>query len=146
MERLEHRGLHPIDVFISWTLLCQTGRLWASWHAKGSRRSMKKKKDSNIDVMYIYVSMYVWYSIAMLFTWTQVRSCQLAMKGLSVKLDPLEQTARYWVDQSKQRIYLGERNNRRLSLSLHRGHEGCIREVLQEDGHSSMYKDIIVCF
>jgi hypothetical protein len=27
------------------------------------------------------------------------------MKGLRVKLDPLEQTARYWVGQSKQGIY-----------------------------------------
>ncbi len=65
--------------------------------------------------------MYVLYNAAMLFTCTQVRSCQLAMKGLSGKLDPLEQTARYWVVQSKQRMYLGERTNRRLSLSLDRG-------------------------
>jgi hypothetical protein len=68
------------------------------------------------------------------------------MKGLSVKLDPLEQTARNWVGQSKQGIYLGKRTNRRLSLSLEQGHEGRIREVIQEDGRSSMYKVITVCF
>ncbi len=67
------------------------------------------------------------------------------MKGLSVKLDPLEQTAKYWVGQSKQGIYLGKETNRRLSLSLDWGHEGGIREVLQEDGRSSMYKVITVC-
>jgi hypothetical protein len=61
------------------------------------------------------------------------------MKGLSVKLDPFEQIARYWVGQSKQGIYLGKRTNRRLSLTLDRGHEGHICEVLQEDGRSSMY-------
>jgi hypothetical protein len=57
-----------------------------------------------------------------------------------VKPDPLEQTARYWVGQGKQGIHLRRRTNRRLSLSLDRGHEGCIREVLQEDSCSSMYK------
>jgi hypothetical protein len=38
------------------------------------------------------------------------------MKGLSVKLDPLEPTARYWVGQSKQGKYLRKRTNGRLSL------------------------------
>jgi hypothetical protein len=50
-----------------------------------------------------------------------------------VKPNPLEQ-----VGQSKQGIHLGRKTNRRLSLSLDRGHEGRIREVLQEDGCSSM--------
>jgi hypothetical protein len=62
------------------------------------------------------------------------------MKGLSVQPDQLEQTARCWVGQGKQGIYLRRRTKRRLSLSLDRGHEECIREVLQEDSHSSMYK------
>jgi hypothetical protein len=68
------------------------------------------------------------------------------MKGLSVKLYSLEQTARCRVGQSKQGIYLGNRTNRRLSSSLDRGHEGCIREVFQEEGCSSMYKIKTVCF
>ncbi len=62
------------------------------------------------------------------------------MRGLSVKPDLLEQTARYWVGQGKQGMRLKRRANRRLSLSLDRGHEGRIRKVLQEDGCSSMYE------
>ncbi len=135
----------PLYVPYTILYLCQTGRVWASQPAKGSGRSIKKK-DSNIDWLYICVSVYVSYSAAMLFTCTQVRSRQLAMKGLIVKLDPLEQTARYRVGQGKQKIYLGERTNRRLSLSLDRGHEGRIHKVLYENGCSSMYKDITVCF
>ncbi len=63
------------------------------------------------------------------------------MKGFSVKLDPLEQTARHRVGQSKQGLYLGNRTNRRLSTSLDRGHEGCICEVLWEEGRLSKYKN-----
>jgi hypothetical protein len=59
-----------------------------------------------------------------------------------VKCEPLEQTARYWVSQSKQENTSGKRSSKRFSLSLDRGHEGHIREVLQEDSCSSMYKDI----
>jgi hypothetical protein len=60
------------------------------------------------------------------------------MKGLGVKPDPLGQTARYWM--GNQEIHSEGETRRRLSLSLDRGHEGRIREVLQEDGCSSMYK------
>jgi hypothetical protein len=52
------------------------------------------------------------------------------MKGLSEKLDPLEQTARRWVGQSKKGKHLGSRTDMRLSSSLDQGHEGHIREVL----------------
>jgi hypothetical protein len=62
------------------------------------------------------------------------------MNGLSVKFDPLEQTARYWTGHGKQEAHLERETSRRLSLSLDRGHEGRIREMLQEDGCSSMYK------
>ncbi len=55
------------------------------------------------------------------------------MKGLGVKPDPLGQTARYWVTW-QQEIHLERETRRRLSLSLDRGHEGRIREVLQEEG------------
>jgi hypothetical protein len=41
---------------------------------------------------------------------------------------------------------LGKGTIGRLSLSLDRGHEGHIREVLQEDGCLSMYKFLTVCF
>jgi hypothetical protein len=62
------------------------------------------------------------------------------MKGLGVKPDPFRQTSRYWIGHSKQEIHLEREARSRLSLSLERGHEGCIREVHQEDGCSSMYK------
>jgi hypothetical protein len=62
------------------------------------------------------------------------------MKGLSVKSDPLEQTARYWMGQGKQKAHLEREASSRLSLSLDRGYEGRIREMLQEDGCSSMYE------
>jgi hypothetical protein len=62
------------------------------------------------------------------------------MKGLGVKPNPLGRTARYWMGWVKQAIHLERETSRRLSLSLDRGHEGHIREVLLEDGCSSMYK------
>ncbi len=62
------------------------------------------------------------------------------MKGLSVKSDPLEQTARHWMGPGKQEVHLERETSGRLSLSLDPGHEGCIREVLQEDGCSRMYE------
>jgi hypothetical protein len=62
------------------------------------------------------------------------------MKGLSVKFNPLEQTARYWMGQGKQGMHLERETSRRLSLSLDRCHEGRIREVLQEDSCLSMYE------
>ncbi len=70
------------------------------------------------------------------------------MKGLGEKSDPLGQTARYWRDHSKQVLHSEKETRRRRSLSLDRGHEGRIREVLQEDGCSSMYKSqscILTC-
>jgi hypothetical protein len=62
------------------------------------------------------------------------------MKGWSEKSDLLEQTARYWMGQSKQAAHLERETSRKLSQSLDRGHEGRIRKVLQEDGCASMYK------
>jgi hypothetical protein len=66
------------------------------------------------------------------------------MKGLSAKHEPLEQIARHLVGQSKQEYTRGKRASKKLSLPLDRGHERRIREVLQEDGRSSMYRAIIV--
>jgi hypothetical protein len=53
--------------------LCQTGRVWASWPAEKSGRSVKEKKNSNADVC-IYVCQYVSCSAAVLFTCTIMRS------------------------------------------------------------------------
>jgi hypothetical protein len=52
--------------------------------------------------MEIFVSVYIWCSAVVLFTCTLVLSHQSAWKGLSAKHEPLEQTASYWVGQSKQ--------------------------------------------
>jgi hypothetical protein len=62
------------------------------------------------------------------------------MKGLSVKSDPLEQTARNWMGQGKQEVHLERETSGKLSLSLNPGHEGRIGGVLQEDGCSYMYE------
>ncbi len=80
----------------------------------------------------------------MLFTCVLELSRQSASKGLSAKCEPLEQTARYWVGQSKQEYTWGKRTSKRYSLTLDQDHEGRIREVLQEDGCSGMYRTIIV--
>jgi hypothetical protein len=92
--------------------------------------------------MYICVSMYIWCSTKVLFTFVQVLDRQQARKRSSVKCEPLEHTARYWVGQSKQEYTWGKRSSKRFSLTLDRGHKGHIREVLQEDGCSSMYRDV----
>ncbi len=57
-----------------------------------------------------------------------------------MKHESLEQTARYWVGQDKQGRYMWKRAGQRFSLTRERGHDRCIREVLQEDSRSSMYK------
>ncbi len=65
-------------------------------------------------------------------------------KGSSAKCEPLKQTARYWVGQSKQEYTGGKRSSKRFSLTLDRGHKGRIREVIQDDSHSSMYSGIAI--
>ncbi len=101
-------------------------------------KKCKEENENNINVIQICVSVYISSSTVMLFTCRLVLSRQSARQGLSAKLEPLEQTARYWVGQSKQEIYLGERTSQRGSLTLDRGHEGRICQVLQEDGRSSI--------
>ncbi len=118
--------------------MCLTGRVRGSQPARRSGRSVKKSMNNNIYVMYI------WCSAVVLFTCTLVLSRQSARKELSAKYELLEQTARYWVGQRKQEYTWGKRRSKRHSLTLDRGHEGRIREVLQEDGHSRMYRTIIV--
>jgi hypothetical protein len=57
-----------------------------------------------------------------------------------MKIESLGQTARYWVGQDKQERYMWKRTGKRFSLTRARGHDGRIREVLQEDSCSIMYK------
>jgi hypothetical protein len=54
-------------------VLYQTGRVWTSRPAKKSVRSVRRKKNSNADVMYICVSS-MSCSVVVLFTCTLVRS------------------------------------------------------------------------
>ncbi len=42
--------------------------------------------------------------------------------------------------QDKQGRYMWKRAGKEFSLARGQGHDGCIREVLQEDSRSSMYK------
>jgi hypothetical protein len=57
-----------------------------------------------------------------------------------VKHEPVGQTGRYWVGQDKQEWYMWKRANKRFSLTRGRGHDKRIREVLQEESRSSMYR------
>jgi hypothetical protein len=56
----------------------RTGRVWASQPAKRNRRSVKEKKNSYANVMYICVSC----SAVMLFTCTLVRSRPYSNEGV----------------------------------------------------------------
>jgi hypothetical protein len=69
-----------------------------------------------------------------------VLNAQLAREGLSLKHEPLEANSKILGGPRQKRRMLIEESGKSLSLTLDRGHEGRIREVLQEDGHSSMYK------
>ncbi len=57
-----------------------------------------------------------------------------------VKHESVEQTARYWVGQDKQRRYLWKRVGKRICLTRGQSQDGRIREVLHESSRSSMYK------
>ncbi len=72
----------------------------------------KEEKDSNVDVMYIYMCAHVLYSVVMLFTCTLARSHPDSRKALGVKPDPLRQTARYWAEQGNKMHAQGERPER----------------------------------
>ncbi len=57
-----------------------------------------------------------------------------------MKHESMEQTARYWVGQDKQERYMWKGTLKRFSLTQERGHDGRIREVLQEDAVSAIKK------
>ncbi len=75
-----------------------------------------------------------------IFICTLVRSPSDSNEGVKCEARSVGANSKILGGQDKQGIYSGRRTSRRLSLSLERGHEGCIREVLQEDGCSSMSK------
>jgi hypothetical protein len=66
------------------------------------------------------------------------------MKGLSVKPDPSGTNSKIPNEAWQYEIHVEWKAIRRLSLSLDRGHEGRIREVLQEDGCSSCVQATIL--
>jgi hypothetical protein len=82
--------------------------------------------------------------MAVLFTCALVLSCLAGKGGCECETRAVKHTARYWVGQNKQGRHLWKKASKRFSLSLTRGHAGRIREVLQADGRSSMYKAMIV--
>jgi hypothetical protein len=96
--------------------------------------SVRRKKNSNADVMYICVSC----SIVMLFTCTSVRSHPDSKEGARCETRSVGINSKILNGVWQQGIHSERETKRRLSLSLDLGHEGCIREVLQEDGCASM--------
>jgi hypothetical protein len=64
---------------------------------------MKKRMNSKMIVMSICVSLYIGCVVAVLFSGTLVLSRPASEEGLSVKLESLEQTARYWVGQENKK-------------------------------------------
>ncbi len=80
-----------------------------------------------------------------MITESKIKCCLLVYKCKTVNKQtskPLEQTARYWVGQSNQEYTQGKGSGKRFCLTLDQGHEGSLREELQKDSRSSMYKDI----
>jgi hypothetical protein len=88
----------------------------------------------------MYVYQCVSCSIVVLFNCTLVRSRPDSNEGVGCETQSVETNIKILNGHSKQEIHLERETRRRLSLSLDRGHEGHICEVLQEEGCSSMYK------
>jgi hypothetical protein len=59
-----------------------------------------------------------------------------------VKPDPFGTNSKIPSEAWQHEMHVKRKARRRLSLSLDRGHEGHICEVLQEDGCSSIYKSL----
>jgi hypothetical protein len=79
-------------------------------------------------------------NVVMLFTCTLVRSHPDSKEGVRCETRSIEINSKI-LGWTWQQDACSEREaRRRVSLSLEQGHEGGIREVLQEDGCSSMYK------
>jgi hypothetical protein len=99
--------------------LCQTERVWASRPAKKDGRSIEEKKNSNADVMYIRVPMFVMYcKTVVLFTCTLMRSRPDSNEGVKCETRSVGTNSKILGGQDKQGMYLRRRTSRRLSLSL----------------------------
>jgi hypothetical protein len=82
----------------------------------------------------------------MVFTCTLVRSHPDSTEGVRCETRPSEINSKI-LGRAWQQDVCSERQRPgggSVSLSLQRGHEGNIREVLQEDGCSSMY-NLLLC-
>jgi hypothetical protein len=86
------------------------------------------------------VSVYIWCSVAMLFTNTLVLSCPVGKGGFERETWAVGVNCKILGGPKQIRWMLMEESSKILSLTLDWGHERRIREVLKEDGHSSMYK------
>ncbi len=128
---------HHIE--IKHLLLYQTGRVCTSQPAKKSGRSGRRKKIV-IPMWCTHMCLCVFCSIVMLFTCTLVRSHPDSMEGIRGETRSIEINSKILDWTWQQDACLEREARRKLSLSLEWGHEGHIREVLQEDGCSSMYK------
>jgi hypothetical protein len=69
-----------------------------------------------------------------------VKSHPDSTEGVRRDIRSVEINSKILGEAWQQEIQSERETRRRLSISLDQGHEGCIREVLQEDGCSSMYK------
>ncbi len=86
------------------------------------------------------MSVYILCSVAMLFTCTLVLSRPVGNAGFARETCAVEGNKKLLGGPKQIRRMLMEESNQGLSITLDRGYEGCIHEVLQEGGHSSMYK------
>ncbi len=78
-------------------------------------------------------------SVVVLFTCTLVRSHPDSDEGVKCETRSIGINSKILNEAWQREIHVEWKARRRLSLSLNVGHEGRIREVLQEDGCSSMY-------
>ncbi len=93
-----------------------------------------------------YIFTFVSCNVVMLFTCTLVRSRADSKEGVRCETRPSEINSKILGWAWQQDACLERKTRRRLSLSLQQGHEGYIREVLQEDGCSSMYNSWLRIF
>jgi hypothetical protein len=94
----------------------------------------------------IYMCAHVSCSVVMLFTCTLVRSYPDSKRSVRCETRPLEISGKILGWAWQQDVCSAKEAKGRLSLSLKRGHVGRIREVLQEDGCSSVYSNYYALF
>jgi hypothetical protein len=110
---------------------------------KVEKKFLHRKKDRETVIGYTFRVGYIYRAdcnIIMLFTCTLVRSHPDSKEGVRCETPPTEINSKILGRVWQQDACSERGTRRRLSLSLQRGHERHIREVLQEDGSSSMYK------